>query len=78
MTYQLPFGLKQKPLSHYVEGGIIRFNMLDGHLFYTVRKIDKTVNACLILDEIESKEELDRLLSAKSLHEIPSIEEVIS
>lgn len=76
MTYKLPFGLKQKPLSHYFEHGVVRFNIQEGKLFYSIRKITKTSWATLIKGEVQSKEHLDKILQIKSLSEIPTIEVV--
>ena len=78
MTYSLPFNLKQKPLSHYFESGVILFSINSGKIYYTIRKIDKSVNAILVKGHVKSKEQLDKLLSIKSLHEIPTIEEVVN
>ena len=77
MTYSLPFGLKQKPLSHYFEHGVVRFSVVGGKLLYRINKITKTENAVLIKNqEVKSKSHLDNLLSIKTLSEIPSIEVV--
>ena len=76
MTYSLPFGLKQKPLSHYFEHGVIRFNIQEGKLHYTVRKITKTSWATLLKGEVKSKAHLEQIMSIKNLSEIPLIEVV--
>lgn len=78
MTYSLPFGLKQKPLKHYFENGVIKFSIIEGKLFYTVERIDKMNIYKLFTSEVKSKEHLDQLLSIKFLHEIQTIEEVIN
>ena len=77
MTYSLPFGLKQKPLTKYFNGGVIKFNIVEGKLFYTVKVINKGNNSKLFVHEIKSKEQLDLLLSIKTFSEIPTIEEVV-
>lgn len=74
----LPFGLKQKPLNHYINQGIVRFHMIQGSLCYEVKAISKKGNYLLQNGIIKDKEQLDRLLNMKSLHEIPLIEEVVS
>ena len=51
----LPFGLKQKPITKYFEGGVIRFNLVDGHLYYTIRHIIKGSNSKLIVVESKTK-----------------------
>ena len=76
MTYSLPFGLKQKPLNHYFEHGVIRFSINDGKLFFTVKVITKLTNGIIQQSEVKSKANLDKLLSIKTLNEIPSIEVV--
>ena len=78
MTYSLPFGLKQKPLTKYFEGGVIKFSIVEGKLFYTVKVINKGSNSKLFVYEVKSKEQLDQLLSIKTFSEIPTIEEVVS
>ena len=76
MTYSLPFGLKQKPLNHYFEHGVIKFSINDGKLFFTVKAITKLTNGIIQQSEVKSKAHLDKLLSIKTLSEIPSIESV--
>ena len=76
MTYSLPFGLKQKPLNHYFEHGVIKFAVREGKLFYTVKSIRKDNNSKLFTGEVKSKEHLDKLLSIKDLSEIRTIEVV--
>ena len=41
MTYSLPFGLKQKPVNKYFEGGVIKFNVREGVLHFQVKHITK-------------------------------------
>lgn len=72
----LPFGLKQKPLNHYFENGLIKFNMTEGVMFYTIKKITKSINAVILKDVVSSKAHLERLLAIKSINEIPTIEVV--
>lgn len=74
MSYQLPFGLKQKPLTKYFNGGVIRFNIVEGKLFYTIKVINRGTNSKLFVYEVKSKEQLDQLLSIKTFSEIPTIE----
>lgn len=76
MTYSLPFGLKAKPLPYYFEHGVIKFNMREGVMHYTIKEITKSVHAVLTTGTVKSKEHLDKLLSIKKLSEIPSIEVV--
>ena len=76
MTYSLPFGLKQKPLNHYFEHGVIKFNVREGQLHYSARLISKSINGSLSSGVVKSKEHLDKLLAVKTLHEIQTIEVV--
>ena len=76
MTYSLPFGLKQKPLNHYFEHGVIKFSVQEGKLFFTVKAITKLTNGIIQQSEVKSKAHLDKLLSIKTLSEIPTIEVV--
>lgn len=78
MTYKLPFGLKQKPLSHKFEHGSIRFSMDEGTMHYDVWYIKRnrpmfSVNTGIVKD----KAHLDYLLSVKEFPiKIRSIEVV--
>lgn len=74
--YKLPFGLKQKPVNKYFEHGVIKFNMMEGVMFYTIKKITKSINAVILKDVVSSKAHLERLLAIKSINEIPTIEVV--
>ena len=76
MTYSLPFGLKQKPLNHYFEHGVIRFSINDAKLYFTVKAITKLTNGIVLQSEVKSKAHLDKLLSIKTLSEIQTIEVV--
>lgn len=76
MTYSLPFDLKQKPLNHYVNGGVIKFNVREGILHYTIKKISKTSNVTLFKGIIQSKGHLDKLMDAKTITEIQNLEVV--
>ena len=76
MTYSLPFGLKQKPVNKYFEHGVIKFSVQEGKLFFTVKAITKLTNGIVLQSEVKSKAHLDKLLSIKTLSEIPSIEVV--
>ena len=76
MTYRLPFGLKQKPVNKYFQGGVIKFSVKDGRLYYTIKLITKIQNSKLFSGNVRSKEHLDKLLSIKSISEIPTIEVV--
>lgn len=76
MTYSLPFRLKQKPVNKYFNGGVIKFAVREGKLYYQIRMITKTHNALLLRHEVKSKEHLDKLMSIKTLDEIPTIEAV--
>ena len=68
----LPFGLKQKPLNHYFEQGLIRFSIREGNLYYTCKTITKTFTGTITNNQlIKSKEQLDKLLAVKTIHEIP-------
>lgn len=78
MTYSLPFELKQKPLPHYFDGGVIKFSCREGILYYTVKQIEKTLSGTLTSGRVESKEHLDKILNVKTLYEIHTIEEVVS
>lgn len=76
MTSKLPFDLTTKPTSHYFEHGVIRFNMAEGKLFFTVKVITKLTNGIVLQKEVRSKEHLSKLLSVKSLSELQTIEVV--
>lgn len=78
MTYSLPFGLKQKPLNHYFEHGVIKFSINEGKLFYTIKKITKNSNSTLCKGTVMNKIHLDQLLAIKNLDGIHSLEEVIN
>lgn len=73
ISMNLPFGLKQKPLNHYFEHGLVKFNMREGVMYYTVKKITKSVNATLLKERVQDKQHLDRLLSIKNLSEVQSL-----
>lgn len=81
---KLPFGLKQKPLPHYIEHGLIKFNIREGTMYYTVRMIKKPnktysgINALLIKGDVRNSLHLEQLLKYKSINEIQTIEEVVS
>ena len=77
MTYSLPFGLKQKPMTHYFEHGVVKFAVREGKLFFTIKQITKTVNGTVLKGEVKSKAHLDKLMSIKNLSEIPTIEGVV-
>lgn len=76
MTYSLPFGLKQKPLNKYFEHGVIKFNVIQGTLCYTIKEISKKGNYTLQTGVVKDKAMLDRLLSIKTISEIQTIEVV--
>ena len=76
MTYSLPFGLKQKPLNHYFEHGVIKFNVREGELHFQVKQITKQMNGTIYRGIVKSKQHLDKLLDVKSLSEIQTIEVV--
>ena len=77
MTYTLPFGLKQKPMSHPLDMGEIKFSCRDGKLYYKAIAISKTLSFTVAQGEIRDKERLDYLLSIKSFPlKVPSIEVV--
>lgn len=75
----LPFGLKQKPLPHYIEHGLIKFNMREGIMHYTIIMIQKPsirnlgINAPLHKGIVKTKEELDKLLKIRSVYELHTI-----
>ena len=76
MTYTLPFGLKQKPLNHYFETGVIKFSIREHLMYFKISMITKTNNSLLITGHVQSKQHLEKLLSIKHLNEIPTIEVV--
>ena len=76
MKYALPFGLTQKPLTHYFNHGVVKFNIQGGKLIYTIKAITKLYNGPIMTGEVVSKVHLDDLLAIKSLNEIPTIEVV--
>lgn len=76
MTYSLPFGLKQKPLNHYFEHGVVKFNVQNGTMYYTVKQITKTINATVFRGEVKSKAHLDKIMSIKKLSDIQTLEVV--
>ena len=73
MTYSLPFGLKQKPTNHYFAGGVIKFNVREGKLYHTIKRITKGNNATIFKGEVKSKTELEGLLEIKNFGEIQTI-----
>ena len=76
MTYSLPFGLKQKPLPHYFEHGVVKFAMHEGTMHFTIKQITKKINATILKGKVKNIEHLERLMSIKTLSEIPTIEVV--
>ena len=76
MTYSLPFGLKQKPTNHYFEHGLVKFNVREGTMYYTIKRITKRSNSTLLNGKVASKEHLDKLLSIRSIRELQTIEVV--
>ena len=76
MTYSLPFGLKQKPLNHYFEHGVIKFSIQEGKLFFTIKVITKLTNGPIQQAEVKSKAQLDQLLSIKKINDIRALEVV--
>ena len=78
MTYSVPFGLKQKPLNHYFDGGVVKFSIDEGELHFLIKQITKKGNFTIYSGVITEKEQLDKLLSIKTLSELQTIEEVVS
>lgn len=77
MTYSLPFGLKQKPVSHQFDMGQIRFSCRDGKLYYKAIAINKTTRFTVAQGLVIDKEHLDYLITVKSFPlKIRSIEVV--
>ena len=76
MTYKLPFGLTQKPVNKYFEHGVIKFNVREGKLFYTIKQITKTGSGDIRGGQVGSKTHLDKLLSIKTFNDIHTIEVV--
>lgn len=76
MTYSIPFGLKQKPLNHYFEHGVIKFSIQEGKLFFTIKLITKLTNGPIQQAEVKTKAQLDQLLSIKKISDIRSLEVV--
>ena len=76
MTYSLPFGLKQKPLNHYFEHGVIKFSVSEGKLYFYIKQINKRNSGSLLHGIVKSQEHLDKLMSIKTISEIPTIEVV--
>lgn len=76
MTYSLPFGLKQKPLPHYFENGVVRFYIREGELHFLIRKITKTSWATILKGKVKDEAQLSKLINFKSFDEIPTIEVV--
>lgn len=72
----LPFGLKQKPLAHYVTHGVIKFSCKEGKLFYTWIWITNQARGTIRQGEVTSKEHLKHLLSIKHVDDRPTIEVV--
>ena len=71
------FGLKQKPINHYFEHGVIKFNVHEGELHYTTKLISKSLNGTLYTGIIKSRERLDKLLATKTLTDVQHLELVI-
>ena len=78
MTYSLPFGLTQKPVNHYMEHGVVKFNVREGVLYFYIKNITKSANGVVMHGVVKSKEHLNKLLALKSISEIQTIEEVVS
>ena len=76
MTYSLPFGLKQKPVNKYFEGGVIKFNVREGVLYFQVKQITKKMSGTIYRGIVKSKEHLGQLIAVKSLNEIHVLEVV--
>ena len=77
MTYSLPFGLKQKPVNKYFEGGVIKFSIREGVMHYQVKQITKQANGTIYNGIVKDKTHLERLQSVKSIYDVlRSIEEV--
>lgn len=79
----LPFGLTQKPVVKYFEGGSFHFSGRDGKLYYqlwtTIKKDGRFYKTKYPeLHEVISREHLNKLLAVKSLHELRTIEEVVN
>lgn len=73
----IPFGLKQKPLNHYFQNGVIRFSVKEGNLYFKVIQINPKFSATIFdYTLIKTKEQLDKLLSIRYVSEIPTIEVV--
>lgn len=78
MTYKLPFGLKQKPLNHYFENGVIKFSCREGKLHFEVKQIIKSNNASIYKGIVKDKIHLDKLLAIKSVYDVLHSIEVVN
>lgn len=63
-------GLKSKPATKYFSGGHISFSTSNKELFYKVFGTTKTWRGDLIGGKVVDKEQLDQLLSVKTLSDI--------
>ena len=77
MTYSLPFGLKQKPVNKYFEGGVIKFSCREGQLNFEVKQITKSTNGTIYKGTVNDKTQLDKLLSVKTIYDVLRSIEVV-
>lgn len=66
----IPFWGKQKPLRHYFPGGVIKFSVGSGVLYYSIVKISKTGNYPLDIGNVRDKEHLDKILAIKRFEDL--------
>lgn len=63
-------GLKNKPATKYVEGGYVSFHTNQKTLYYEIYSVTKETQGLLARLKVETKEELAKLLSAKTINEV--------
>lgn len=65
MTYSLPFGLTQKPVSKKFEHGELRFSVRNSKMYCLIYHTEKKTRDSVIKVLIKTKEQLDYLLNLK-------------
>ena len=71
-----PFWGKVKPIPYYFKNGVVRFNVKDGKLYYTVKRIEKQGNYVVFTSEVVNKERLNGILQVESFNDRRLIEVV--
>lgn len=66
----LPFWGKQKPLRHYFEGAVLKFNVRLNELFCTLIVINKKGRFVIDTFKVKDKEHLEGLLKITRIEDI--------